>query len=444
MMSLRNLVRVGVAGVFLSSTALAQLCAIPCNGTQIVCHHQNGIRNHRGGPGTPVCGPNAATGNAAGDAFWKIWGVENGMSRGSGLATFTNWEIGADNTAAGCGPGGTGTLTFDIPDLELRPVTLTGFTPGVREPDMSAAATYAAAVGTIALPTGGFRINVSILTPTVAIPASCPATTTLPTLSNADVAMLFLLPPGEAAGSGTYYENISLNTEVNTVSNLGVAPAPATANSYSGRVDGLVGSVDHDVNGDAVSSPTEELYAEMGFFEPTLESYRLTTGFATPTRGSGARELAAGDSFFLRSEDWEAGARAMAGQDRLAAVLLSDSSAGSPLGLAPPGNPPFFLAGSLFLPGSTGVLALYPTATTIAFLTFSASVGAGLNCHVVGDVACGGTGLPSVFSDMQATTATIAIPPGLTGATFYAAAFYINLATLTLDDGSNTVELLFI
>src|SRR5262245_66600472 len=103
MMSLRNLVRAGAAGVFLSTTALAQLCAIPCIGTQIVCHHQNGIRNHRGGPATPVCGPNAATGNAVGDAFWKIWGGENGMSRGSGLSTFTNREAGADSTTAGCG-----------------------------------------------------------------------------------------------------------------------------------------------------------------------------------------------------------------------------------------------------------------------------------------------------------------------------------------------------
>src|SRR5262245_32952634 len=356
MMSLRNLVRAGAAGVFLSTTALAQLCAIPCNGTQIVCHHQNGIRNHRGGPATPVCGPNAATGNAAGDAFWKIWGVENGMTRGTVPATFTNWEIGADNTAAAgsCGSqGGTGTLVFDIPDLELRPVTLAGgqgagSIAGVREPDMAATAIYAAAVGTISLPTGGFRINVSILTPTVAIPASCPATTTLPTLNNADVAMLFLLTAGEAAGQATYYENIAIQTEVNTVSNPGVAPAPATANSYSGRVDGLAGSVDHDVNGDAVLTSAEELYCEMGFFNPTLESYRQTTGFATPTRGSGARELAAGDAFFLRSEDWEAGARAMAGQDRLAAVVISDNTLGSPLGLVPPGNPPGYLAGNLF------------------------------------------------------------------------------------------------
>ncbi len=443
-MSLRGIARATVVA-FLPATALAQLCPIPCNGTQIVCHRQNGIRNHRGGPAVPVCGPNADAGNAAGDAFWKIWGVENGMTRGSGLATFTNWEIGADNTMAGCAPSSGATLVWNIPDLELRPVTLTGFTPGVREPDLTAAATYAAIVGTISLPTGSFRINISILTPTVAVPASCPATTTLPVLSNADVAMLFLLTPGEAAVTADYYENLMMTTEVNTVSNLGVPPAPLTATTYSGRVDGLLGLVDHDPNGDGVSSPAEELYGEMGFFEPTLEVYRNTTGFAVPTRGSGARELAAGDSFFLRSEDWESGARATAGQDRLAAVVLSDTTAGSPLGLPPPGNPPGFLAGNVFLPGSTGVLALYPSAMTIGFLPlFTATMGVGLNCHVVGDVACLGSGLPNVFSDMQATTATILVPPGLSGQVLYAAAFYLNLATLTLDDGSNTVELLFL
>ncbi|MCI0586478.1 MAG: hypothetical protein L0323_06525, partial [Planctomycetes bacterium] len=286
-MNLRDLARAALAAAVLPATSLAQPCPIPCNGTQILCHHQNGIRNHRGGPAIPVLGPNAATGNALGDAFWKIWGVENGMSRGSGLATFSNWETGADNTAAG-GQGGTGTLTFDIPDLELRPVTQAGSAPGVKEPDMTAAAIYAAAVGTIALPIGGFQINVSILTPTVAVPASCPATTSLPTLTNADIAMLFLLTPGETAGMPNYYENFQTGTEVNTVSNPSVPPGPA-GNSYSGTIDGLLGAVAH-------MAINQELYAEMGFYEPTLEVYRQTAGFAAPTRGSGARELAAGDS----------------------------------------------------------------------------------------------------------------------------------------------------
>ncbi len=445
-MSLRSFSWAGAAGVLLSSTALAQLCPVPCNQTQIVCHHQNGIRNHRGGPATAVGGPNAAIGNQPSDAFWKIWGIENGMTRGSGLSTFTNWEIGADNTTAGPGPGGTGTLVFDVPDLDLRTVTLAGTTPGVKEPDMVAAPVYSFAVGTISLPTGGYRINVSILNPTVAVPVSCPPTTTLPTLANADIAMLFNLTAGEVApsGLGTYYENLVTTTEVNTTSNLGVPPAPATANTYSGRVNGALGTVDHDPNGDGTSSPSEELYGEMGFYEPTLEVYRLTTGFLVPTRGSGARELLAGDSLFFRSEDWESGARVLAGQDRLAAVVLSDNTLGSPLGLAPPGPPPGFLAGSLILPGSTGVLGLYATGMTIGFLPFSATLGAGLNCHIVGDIGCTVNGLMSVFQDLQATTPTIPVPPGMAGLVLYAAAFYVNLATLTIDDGSNTVELVFI
>ncbi|HET6201864.1 MAG TPA: hypothetical protein VFI25_03565 [Planctomycetota bacterium] len=430
MKSLRTLMWVGVAGAILSTTTLAQLCSIPCNGTQIVCQHQNGIRNHRGGPATALSGPNGATGNVLGDAEWKIWGTENGMTRGSGLSTFTNWEIGASSP-------GPGTQSFDIPDLELRPVVLVG---GVKEPDMTAVAIDTELVGNIALPTGGFRINVTILGPTVAAPASCVGNAGLPVLSNSDVAMLFLLTPGEVTTQTNYYLNFRLNTEINTISNPS-SPTTGVGNSYSGTVDGLLGAVTH-------YAINQELYGEMGFFDPTLESYRLTTGFTAPTRGAGARELASGDSFFLRSEDWQAGASAMLGppgQDRLAAVVLSDNTAGSPLGLAPPGNPPGFLAGSLFLAGSTGVLGLYPTGTTIAFLTFSATIGAGLNCHIVGDVACAASGVPSVFTDMQATTATLGpIPPGLTGAVFYAAAFYINLSTFTLDDGSNTVELLFI
>jgi hypothetical protein len=431
-MKFRGIVAAALASALPAPAALSQICPIPCNGTQIVCHHQNGIRNHRGGPAVSVLGPNAATGNVTGDALWKIWGVENGMTRGSGVHTFSNWEIGADNTAAG-GQGGTGTLVFAIPNLELRPVTLAGSTPGVKEPDMTAPAIYGAVVGSIALPVGGFRINVSILTPTVAVPASCPTTTGLPTLSNADVAMLFLLTPGEVAGLANYYENIQTTTEVNTISNPSV-PFGGIGNSYSGSFDALLGAVTH-------MAINEELYAEMGFLEPTLESYRQTVGFAAPTRGSGARVLIPGDSFFLRSEDWEAGARAMAGQDRLAVVVISDSTAGSPLGLAPPGPPPGFLAGSVLLPNSAGVLGLFPTPTTLALLPFSATLGAGSNCHVSGDAPCTALGLPSVYTDMQATTPTILIPVGLVGQALYAAAFYLNLSTLTLDDGSNTVEI---
>src|SRR5262245_54766304 len=102
-MGFRGIARAALAATLLSTAALAQICPVPCpaSGGQIVCHHQNGIRNHRGGPAVPLLGPNAAVGNVVGDAFWKIWGVENGMSRGSGVATFTNWEIGADNTTAG-------------------------------------------------------------------------------------------------------------------------------------------------------------------------------------------------------------------------------------------------------------------------------------------------------------------------------------------------------
>ncbi|MCI0585348.1 MAG: hypothetical protein L0323_00745, partial [Planctomycetes bacterium] len=430
------IVRTLAVGTAFSSPALAQLCAVPCNGTQIVCHHQNGIRRHRGAPPTPLVGPNAAAGNILGDALWRIWGVEDGMTRGSGLATFTSWEIGADNTIAGPGPGGgTGTLTFDIPDLELRPVTLAGFTPGVKEPDMTVAATYAAVVGLITLPTGAFRINVSILTPIVAVPASCPPTTGLPTLSNADVAMLFLLAP--FVPGVPFYENLRTTTEVNTISNPSVPPGPV-GNSYSGSFDALLGAVTHmPIN--------EELFAEMGFYEPTLEAYRQTTGFGTPTRGSGARELAAGDTLLLRVEDWQAGADAMAGQDRLSAILISDSSAGSPLGQAPPGGGPGFFPGSALLPGSAGFAPLYPTPLLGQLLVpFSATVGQGFNCHVVGDVPCSPTGIPSVYTDMWATTPPILVPPGLTGSVLYAAAFSVNLTTLTIPEGTNVVELVFL
>ncbi len=417
----------------LSSSALAQLCAVPCNGTQIVCHHQNGIRNHVGvlaAAALPIVGPNAAVGNVVGDAEWKVYAVENAMTRGSGVSTVTNWEVGAINA-------GPGTITYLVPDFALRPVVLAGGV--VKEPDMVAVPIYAAAVGTIALPTGSFRINVSILTPTVAVPSTCPPTTLLPILSNADVALLFLwdlpflppLPPLQNAPM------LVTATEANTVSNPSIPPT-GTGNSYSGTYDALLGVVTH-------YPITQELFAELGFFEPTLEAYRQTAGFATPTRGSGARELAAGDTLLLRVEDWQAGADAMAGQNRLSAILISDNSAGSPLGLAPPGGGPGFVPGSALLPGSAGFAPLYPTPLLGQLLVpFSATVGQGFNCHVVGDVNCGATGLPSVFTDLQASTPPILVPPGLTGSVLYAAAFSVNLTTLTIPEGTNVVELVFL
>ena len=168
--SLRVLALASAAGALLPSSALGQLCPIPCNGAQVVCHHQNGVRNHRGSTTIPIGGPNAATGNVPGDAFWKIWGCENGMSRGSAIHTFTSWEIGLASLAPG-------PATFDIPDLQLRSVTLSGSTSGVKEPDLSSPATFAATVGSIAVPaSGGFRINVSLAAPAVAPPAFCPPT----------------------------------------------------------------------------------------------------------------------------------------------------------------------------------------------------------------------------------------------------------------------------
>jgi hypothetical protein len=109
----------------LSASGSAQLCAVPCNGTQIVCHHQNGIRNNTGlvapNPANvaPIAGPNAATpgGNVAGDAEWKIWGCENGMTRGSGIHTLAGWEVGLFNSLPGAGTQG-----YTLPNLELRPV----------------------------------------------------------------------------------------------------------------------------------------------------------------------------------------------------------------------------------------------------------------------------------------------------------------------------------
>ncbi len=413
----------------LPAPAPAQLCAVPCNGTQIVCHHQNGIRNHRGVPAIPWVGPNWATvGNWPGDAEWKIWAIENGMTRGSGVSTVSNWEIGAVNA-------GPGTQTFNIPDVELRPVVLAG---GLKEPDMAATPFYAAAVGTISLPTGSFRINISIDVPTVAAPVSCTPVTTLPTLSNTDVAMLFLYPPGPGFPNPNAYQNLVTTTEVNTLSNPSVPPSPA-GNSYSGTYDALLGVITHyPIN--------RELYAELGFYEPTLEVYRQTTGFTAPTQGSGARELAAGDVVLLRIEDWQAGIDAINGQDRLTAILISDGSAGSPVGQAPPGAGTGFLAGASFLPGSTGVVPLFVTPLTTQLLVpYSATVGQGFNCHVVGDIACSATtGLPYVFSDMQATTPPILVPPGLSGLTLYAAALSVNLTTLTIPEGTNVVELVFL
>ncbi|MCI0588824.1 MAG: hypothetical protein L0323_18525 [Planctomycetes bacterium] len=419
----------------LSRPATAQLCAVPCNGTQIVCHHQNGLRNHRAGPttgGLPAftvaqTGPNGATGNESGDAEWKIWAVENGMTRGSGVSTVTNWEIGVINA-------GGGTLTFDIPDMALRSVGLVG---GVKEPDMNAAPVASLSVGSISLPTGSFRINISMSTPTVAVPGSCPSTTTLPALSNADVAMLFLYTPGEMSALPNYYRNFVTVGEVNTVSNPSVPPS-GPGNSYSGTFDATPGVVTH-------YPITQELFAELGFFEPTLEVYRQSVGLAAPSRGSGARELAAGDTLLLRVEDWGAGADAIAGQDRLSAFLISDSSAGSPVGQAPPGGGPGFFPGSALLPGSAGVAPLYLTPLLSGqLLVFSARMGVGLNCHVVGDVNCGASGLPSVFTDLQATTPAILVPPGLTGLTLYTAAFSVNLTAGTIPDATNLVELIFL
>ncbi|HET6204262.1 MAG TPA: hypothetical protein VFI25_15830 [Planctomycetota bacterium] len=407
----------------LSSIALAQPCPVPCLGNQVLCQHQNGIRNHRGGPATAIAGPNAGTGNILGDAEWKIWACENGMTRGSGLATFTSWEIGASNTTAGI-------QSFDIPDLELRPVVLVG---GVKEPDLTAPPIDNEVVGTIALPVGGFMINVTILGPTVAAPAACVGNAGLPVLSNADVAMLFLYTPGEVATQLNYYWNFQLTTEVSTISNPTVPPGP-TGNSYSGTVDALLGVVTHYAIG-------QELYGKMGFFEPTLEVLRQTTGFAAPTMGSGARELAPGDLVVLRSRDWGAGVAAVNGQDRMAAFLFSDNSAGSPLCF--PGPSPAFLAGSLLLPGSTGSVAIFPTPLTVGLLSYSATPGQGMLCHDLMP-PCAGPGIPSVFSEMIADTAPALVPPGLTGSVLYAAAFYVNITTLTIEDGSNTVELVFL
>jgi hypothetical protein len=419
-----------VAVLALSSSATAQLCAVPCNGTQIVCHHQNGLRNHRGDPpalASLLEGPNGLTGNVLGDAEWKIWAVENGMTRGSGISTVTNWEVGAINS-------GVGPAVFDIPDMALRSVVLAG---GVKEPDMAAATIASFGVGTISLPTGSFRINVSLATPTVATPGSCPATTPLPVLSNADVAMLFLYPPGELTSSPSYYRILVTSGEVNTVSNPSVPPS-GTGNSYSGTLDATPGVVTH-------YPITQELFAELGFFEPTLEVYRQTTGFATPTRGSGARELAAGDTLLLRVEDWGAGADAIAGQDRLSAFLISDASAGSPVGQAPPGGGPGFFPGSALLPGSAGVAPLYLTPLLAGqLLVYSARMGVGLTCHVVDNAACGASGLPSVFTNLQGTAAPILIPAGLTGLTLYTAAFSVNLTTGTIPDATNLVELIFL
>ncbi|HET6204261.1 MAG TPA: hypothetical protein VFI25_15825 [Planctomycetota bacterium] len=419
---------VAVAGVALSTAAPAQLCSIPCNGTQVVCHHQNGIRNLVGIPatGSLIAGPNAATGNVPGDAEWKIWAVENGMTRGSGVHRVTNWEIGAGNS-------GPATASVDIPNMELRPVVLGA---GVKEPDMAAAPIDSFVVGSISLPTGFFRINVSLLQG-VAAPALCLPPTGLPTLSNADVAMLFLYTPGQVIGMPAYYQNLVTTTEVNTVSNPSVPPT-GTGNSYSGTFDAALNQVTHyPIN--------QELFAEMGFFEPTLEAYRQTTGFPAPTRGSGARELAPGDTVLLRVEDWQAGTDAIAGQDRLSAFLISDNSAGSPVGQAPPGGGPGFFPGSALLPGSTGIVPLYVTPLLSGqLLVFTGRMGVGLSCPIVGDVACTAAGVPSVFTDLQASTPAILVPPGLTGVTLYVAAFNVNLTTLTIPEGTNVVELLFL
>ncbi len=419
------------AGLAFPSASLAQICPPPCNGTQIVCHHQNGIRNNTRVTAStvPLPGPNAATGNVAGDAEWKIWAVENGMTRGNGVSTLTNWEVGATN-------GGVATGIFDIPDVALRPVVVAG---GLKEPDMTAVPIASFVVGTIALPTGTFRINVSLSTPTVALPAVCPTTATLPTLPNANVALLYLYAPGEILGvTPGYWQNLVTTTEVNTVSNPSIPPT-GTGNSYSGTFDATPGVVTH-------YPITQELFGELGFFEPTLEAYRQTTGFSSPTSGAGARELAAGDTLVLRVEDWQAGVDAIAGQDHITAFLISDASAGSPVGQAPPGGGPGFFPGSALLPGSAGVAPLYLTPLLSGqLLVFSARSGAGLQCPIVGDVACSATtGLPSVFTDLQAGTPPIPIPAGLAGLTLYVAAFSVNLTTLTIPDATNLVELLFL
>ncbi len=410
----------------LPAFALAQPCPIACNGVQVVCHHQNGIRNNVGiaPPAvlTPLAGPNAANpgGNVAGDAEWRVWGCENGMTRGSGVHTLAGWEVGVLHNPPA--PGG---QAFDLPDLELRPVVLAP--TGVRVPDLAAAPPYAAALGAIALPVGTVRINVSIDTPTVAALASCPSMASLPTLSNADVAMLFLYPPGQALGAPGYTFQVQTQNETTVLSNGG--------NSYSGTIDAATGAV-------TSYAPGQELFGELGLFEPTLEVLRQTAGFPAPSTGAGSREFAAGDLVVLRSEDWQGGIAANAGQDRMAAFLFSDNSAGSPL--CPPGPSAALLPGSLLVPGSTGSIALFPTPLTAPLLSYSAGAGQGLLCHLVGDIPCAATGLPSVFTDMRAETAPILVPPGLSGSVLYAAAFYFNLTTLTIADGSNTVELVFL
>ncbi|HKB17194.1 MAG TPA: hypothetical protein VKF62_14095 [Planctomycetota bacterium] len=418
----------GAALFGLPASAFAQPCPVPCNGVQVVCHHQNGIRNNTGlvapNPANvaPIAGPNAANpgGNVPGDAEWKVWGCENGMTRGSGVHTLAGWEVGLFNSLPGAG-----TLAYTLPNLELRPV-VPGPT-GVRVPDLAAAPSYAAGLGALSLPVGTFRVNVSINTPTVATPAACPSTAALPTLSNADVSMLFLYPPGQVLGAPGYTFQLQTQNETTVLANGG--------NSYSGTINAATGAVPS-------YAPAQELFGELAFFEPTLEVLRLTAGFLAPSTGAGARDLAAGDSVVLRSEDWQGAVAAIAGQDRLAAFLFSDTSMGSPLCPAGPGAA--LLPGSLFLPGSTGSVALFPTPLTASLLSYSTGPGQGLLCHFPGDVFCGASGLPSVFTDMRAETAPILVPPGLSGSVLYAAALYLNLTTLTIEDGSNTVELLFL
>lgn len=411
----------------------AQVCPPPaCNGT-VLCDHHNFLHNAGGATLALTQGPNASTGNLPGDAEWRIFDCEHATTRASGFSTITGFQLRAMNQTSN-NPA-FGTALFQLPEIEIRGVTTNG--TGQRIPDLGSPPSFSPVLGPINLSPGMWNVSI-VLAPYLSStspwgPPGCGPSPGLPVVPAQDFAVVLLYPPGEVFPPplySVYFVNEISTSEANFALNTSAGGSP---NSYSGQIDAYFSPPMI-----AVRPPNEELRVSVAFYEPVLEALKSGPGFPL-TPGSGARNLLPFENLVLWSSDWAAGERAFLGQDRLAVFIFGDSTVGSPL--CPGGA--LFPAGG-FLPGSPGAVSLHPTPLTFAALPWSLSFGQGMLCHLWSG-GCNPSGTPALWSAMRAETAPIAVPPGIpAGTTAYSAAFYLNLTTLVVEDGSNTVELVFL
>jgi hypothetical protein len=380
-----------------------------------------------------VAGPNALSGNIAGDAEWKILGCEHAMTRASSSVRLAAWTLATlvqpiNNPTGGVAP-------FDLPAFEVRRVTRNA--AGQRVPDFAGPVLFAADPGTINISYGLFALNVLVSPASPWGPPGCGPDPGLPVLpTQQDLAFVVRYTPGESLPpppASVYFQNVLSIAEENFALNIGSNGLP---NSYSGWVD--ASTIPPSVG---VRPPSEELMLSLGFYEPVLQAFKAGPSFfPTLAPGPGARNLLPFENLVFWSLDWTAGEAAFLGANRLAVILLGDDSAGVPV--CPGGA---LLPGSLILPNSPGALSLYPTPTT--FLTLGWTIFAGTQCHLWSG-SCTTAGNPTLDSMMRAETPPIPIPPGITpGSRVYAGALYLRFGPGTtpfFEEGSNTVELVFL